>query len=159
MVDVMRRTVALGAAGAVLGAAAAGGVAFAADSTSWTAGTPRASATTTAATTGPSTPDAKRRHRRALAGRALHGSFTVQRKTGTAVVDVQRGQVTTSTPTSVTIRSTDGFAATYTLGPSTHIRKDRKPAAAAVLTPGAEVALVADDGGGHPAARVIRVAG
>lgn len=164
----MRRTVALGAAGAALAAAAVGGVAFAADSSGstpttavqTTAAQTTAAPTTTAASTGtPSNKHAGHHRRRALAARALHGSLTVQRKTGPAVVDVQRGQVTTSNPTSVTVHSTDGFEATYAVNSATRIRKDKKPATTAALTPGSEVGVVADDAGGHPVARVIRVAG
>ena len=83
----------------------------------------------------------------------------MQRKTGPTVVDVQRGQVTRSDPASVTVRSTDGFEATYVVNSSTHIRKDKKPATASALTTGSKVAVVAGDAGGHPTARVIRVAG
>jgi hypothetical protein len=151
----MRRSVALGAAGFALVAATAGGVAFAADSGG---STPAPAVTTATSTTPPEHPKAGHRQR-SLAARALHGTFTVQRKSGPAVVDVQRGQVTRSDAGSVTVRSTDGFEATYGIDPATRVRKDKKPAAIAALTTGAKVNVLAADAGGHPVARVIRVAG
>jgi hypothetical protein len=158
----MNKTLALGVAGAALATAAVGGVAYAADTGSpapaSTSDTLSAAATSTAA---PSAAPAKgKKHpRRALAARALHGSFTVQRKGAPVVVDVQRGQVTRSDASTVTVHSTDGFEATYGLATTSHIRRDKKPADASALTPGTKVAVVADDDNGHPTARLIRVAG
>lgn len=151
----MRRAVALSAAGAALAAATVGGVAFG-STTGAASGAPTLTASTAAAP-GPVSRTRAGHPRRALAARALHGTFTVARKDGPAVVDVQRGQVTRSDATSVTVRSTDGFEATYRISGSTHVRKDKKPATASALTTGTHVGVVADDAGGHPVARVIRV--
>jgi hypothetical protein len=149
----MKKTVALGIAGAALVTAGIGGVAYAADSS----GSPQA--TLTAASTPSQPATAKAKHpRRALAQRALHGTFTVERKGAPTVVDVQRGEVVTSGPGSVSVKSADGFAATYALSDQTKIRKDKKPATAADLPAGTKVDVVADDDSGHPTARVVRVA-
>src|SRR4051812_3350027 len=123
----MRRTVALGAAGAAIAAAAVGGVAFAADSggsSTPAAATAPSPASSPAAAPPTSGPHAKAgHHRRALAARALHGTFTVQRTTGPAVVDMQRGQVTRSDAGFLTVHSTDGFEATYVVNDATRVRK------------------------------------
>ncbi|HSP36134.1 MAG TPA: hypothetical protein VLR26_00085 [Frankiaceae bacterium] len=153
----MKRTIALGIAGATLVTAGVGGVAFAADSN----GPQRATlAATTSQPSAPAGSTAKGKHpRRALAGRALHGTFTVDRKGTPTVVDVQRGTVTTSVPGSITVKSKDGFEATYALTDATKIRKEKKAATAAELPVGTTVGVLADDGNGHPTARVVRVAG
>src|SRR3954470_12673585 len=132
----MRRTVALGAAGAAIAAAAVGGVAFAADS----GGSTTPTASSPAAAPPSSGPHAKAgHHRRALAARALHGTFTVQRTTGPAVVDMQRGQVTRSDAGSLTVHSTDGFEATYVVNDSTRVRKDKKAATTSDVAVGKKV--------------------
>lgn len=158
----MRRTVVLGIAGAAVVTAAATGVAFASTASTPTSGGATLTAATaapTAATTKP-TPrgDGKaRRHHRGEAARALHGTFTVERKGAPAVVDVQRGTVAAVVPGSITVRSADGFSATYALTPTTKIRKDKKAATATDLPVGTRVGVLADDAGGHPAARTVRV--
>ena len=59
-----------------------------------------------------------------------HGELTVHTKTGDKVVDVQRGVITAVDATSVTVKSTDGYSATYTLDPATKVHKDKKAATA-----------------------------
>lgn len=99
-----------------------GGVAFAASSTPSTPGATPAAPTSTAPAPGP----ARRHHRhpraRNLLGRAEHGQFTVRTKQGTEVVEVQRGAVTAVGPTSVTVRSQDGFSARYPVGSAAKVR-------------------------------------
>ncbi len=58
-----------------------------------------------------------------------HGELTVHTKAGDKVVDVQRGTVTAVDATSVTVKSLDGFSASYTLDPTTKVHKDKKAAA------------------------------
>ena len=170
----MRRTVVLGIAGVAVVPAAATGAAFAVD-----AGRPTSAATTSAVTTAatteattdattdattettphPTSPGAKaRKHPRGEAeSRALHGTFTIERRGAPAVVDVQRGTVTAVDPGSITVRSTDGFSATYGITSTTKIRKDRKAATTADVPVGTKVGILADDVGGHPTARTVRV--
>jgi hypothetical protein len=146
----MSRTVVLGIAGVAVVTAAATGVAFAADGSSSASGAATltsAPATTAAATTQP----------RPRTGRALHGTFTVERKGAPTVVDVQRGMVTAADPSSITVRSSDGFSATYGLTSATKIRKDKKAATAADVPVGTRVGVLADAAGGHPTARTVRV--
>jgi hypothetical protein len=143
----MKRTLALGIAGAAVAVAGVGGVAYATDSS-----TPAASSSAA-----PDSAGTAPRHHRALAGRALHGQFTVERKGQPAVVDVQRGEVTKVDPTSITVRSTDGFEATYARTPSTKVREKKAAAPAGDLVVGKKVGVVADDANGHPTARAVRI--
>ena len=55
---------------------------------------------------------------------ALHGELTVPQAagTGTQVVLVQRGTVTAVSKTSLSVKSTDGFTATYAITSSTRVR-------------------------------------
>ncbi|MGA8978378.1 MAG: hypothetical protein WB473_04595 [Pedococcus sp.] len=60
----------------------------------------------------------------AALGAVQHGEFTVQDAAGKAVVmTMQRGTVTAASATSVTVRSADGFSATYAVDDAT-----RRPA-------------------------------
>jgi len=67
-------------------------------------------------------------HHKGQLGRAEHGEFTVHTKTGDETLDTQRGVVTAVNAGSVTVKSTDGFTATYTLTPTTKIHKDKQTA-------------------------------
>jgi hypothetical protein len=113
---------------AVVVALAGGGAAVAlADTSTPTPATPSSSAPAPAAK-----PHAKQR---ALARRAEHGEVVLRGKGGDRTVDVQRGVVTAASPTSVTVRSTDGFTATYTFTPTSKVRKQKavsQPSAVAV---------------------------
>ena len=121
-----------------------GGVAFA------TSGNPSTPSTLTAATTstGPTTPitptngPAKHRHHGLLA-RTEHGQVTVRTKTGTEVVDLQRGQVTAVSPTSITVKSQDGFSATYVVDSTTTVRKTGRPSAIGSVADGDNVVIAA----------------
>jgi len=114
---------------AVVVALAGGGTAVALADTS----TPTPSAPSSSAPT----PDAKgaaKKHR-GLERRAEHGEVVLHGKGGDRTVDVQRGVVAASSPTSVTVRSTDGFTATYAFTPSSKVRKQKaasRPSAVAV---------------------------
>ncbi len=57
-------------------------------------------------------------------GGALHGELTVPQNdgTGTRVIQVQRGTVTAVSSTSVSVKSSDGFTATYTISSTTRVR-------------------------------------
>ena len=49
-------------------------------------------------------------------------------KTGDKVLDTQRGVVTSVNAGSVTVKSKDGFSATYTLNPATKVHKGKQTA-------------------------------
>jgi hypothetical protein len=57
----------------------------------------------------------------ALAHSLEHGQLTMATTTGSDVVDVQAGTVTTVDPTNLTVTSADGFTASYVLASSTKI--------------------------------------
>ncbi|CAO5153309.1 DUF5666 domain-containing protein [Frankia sp. AiPs1] len=65
---------------------------------------------------------------RELRRNALHGEATVRTDKGFQVVDGQRGKVTAISPTSLSVTSDDGFAATYVLNGDTKYRVDQKAA-------------------------------
>jgi hypothetical protein len=114
---------------AVVVALAGGGTAVAlADTTTPTPSAPSSSAPAPAAK-----PPARKA--RALAQRAEHGEVVLHGKGGDRTVDIQRGVVTAASPTSVTVRSTDGFTATYAFTPTSKVRKQKaasQPSAVAV---------------------------
>lgn len=63
-----------------------------------------------------------------LGKRALHGEFVAKGKDGAFVtVDGQRGAVTQVSSTRITLKSADGFTATYVLTADTKVRKDGNP--------------------------------
>lgn len=84
--------------------------------------------------------------RRGMMRDVLHGSLTVATDDGTAVVDVQRGEITAASATSVTVRSSDGFVATYAIGADTSVRRDRDSATGADLAVGDTVRVRATAG-------------
>jgi hypothetical protein len=95
--------------------------------------------------------------RKLLRKNTLHGELTVQTKKGVKTVAVQRGTVTASTATTLTVKSTDGFTQTWTLADTPRIRKDRKKADGTAVTKGAEVAVAGPKTADTPTARLIIV--
>ncbi len=60
------------------------------------------------------------------AGGALHGQFVIAKSGGGyQTVDVQRGKVTAVSSTSLTVKSADGFSATYAISSSTIVDAQR----------------------------------
>ena len=85
-----------------------------------------------------------------------HGTFTrATRKHGTQTRDFQRGTVTAVNPGSITLRSRDGFTATYTVDLQTKVRKDKQGAQIGQVAVGDRVGLVAAKNGATDAARHI----
>ena len=73
-------------------------------------------------------------------GDVQHGEFTTQVNGKTTAMTLQRGEVTKASSTSLTVKSADGFSATYTLGSDTRGRVDN-------LTVGDSVLVVAEKAG------------
>jgi hypothetical protein len=120
-----------------------GGIALA-DSSS-----PAPPPTTTQPTPSQSTPAQNKpshNKHRGLLGRIAHGEVTLNGKNH-RVVDAQHGQVQSVSPTSITVKSTDGFTATYTVDPSTKVRKDKQASAIAQVANGDRVFVVATKSG------------
>lgn len=107
--------------------------------------------------TAPST--AKAHQHRALLDRVEHGEVTLSTKQGDKVVDLQRGTVTAVSATSVTVRSTDGFTATYTVGSGTKVRKDKAASTIGNVADGDRVRVVATKTGNTDTATRIGDAG
>ena len=132
-----------------------GGVAFATSGS----GSPAPASTLTAATTptSGSTPadgPAKRKHH-GLLDRAEHGQVTVRAKTGTQVIDLQRGLVTAVSPTSITVKSADGFTATYVVDSTTKVRKTKQASAIGNVADGDNVVVAAVQSGSTGTAKRI----
>jgi hypothetical protein len=82
--------------------------------------------------------------RRLLGGRSshgLHGEATIKTDKGFEVVDGQRGRVTAISPTSISVTSEDGYAATYVINGDTRFRTDQKDAKATDIHQGDTVAV------------------
>jgi hypothetical protein len=125
---------------AVVVALAGGGTAVALADTS----TPTPSAPSSSAPA-PAAKGAAKKHR-ALERRAEHGEVVLHGKGGDRTVDVQRGVVTASSPTSVTVRSTDGFTATYAFTPSSKVRKQKAASQPSAVAVNDRVGIVAAKG-------------
>ncbi len=142
----MKRTKGLLIAGTVALAMAGGGIAFAANSTPTTPNTPDAPATGT-------------HPHRVLAGRIEHGQVTVRTKTGDQVLDIQHGQVTSVSATSVTVRSQDGFTATYAVSSTSTVRVRMTASTIADVHTGDRVGIAAVHSGNTDTIRRISDAG
>jgi hypothetical protein len=147
-----RRTLAAWAAAGVLGTAVAAGAVVSAAGAASAAGTSSATPSSTVQT-------ATTQHRPwgALRHAGIHGEFTVRNKSGAFVVlDTQRGTVTGNNGTQLTVKSADGFPATYTVGSSTVIRKDGAKATVGDLKVGDTVGVVGVKSGDTVTARAVR---
>ena len=110
--------------------------------------TPAAPGTATpAAPTHQTNPAQHPGHHKGQLGRAEHGEFTVHTKTGDKVLDTQRGVVTAVNAESVTVKSAEGFSATYTLNPATKVHKGKQTATTAQITTNDRVRVQADKTG------------
>jgi len=131
-------------AAATLGVGAIAGVAYAATSTATTTSTGAAVGDTSHAKAKAGKGKAHKGKAGAIARRTVHGEFVVKGKDGKYVTtDAQRGSITAVSPTSVTVRSADGFTATYAVNADTKIRKDGKDAAIGTVKVGDPVVVLA----------------
>ncbi len=133
-----------------------GGVAFATSGSASPTPTTLTAATTS---TGParsttSTGSTAHKHRGLLA-RTEHGQVTVRTKTGTEVIDLQRGQVSAVSPTSITVRSQDGFSATYVVDNTTKVRKTGQRSTIGSVADGDNVVIAAVHSGNTDTAKRI----
>jgi hypothetical protein len=133
-----RTRTALIAGAAVVALTASGGVAYAVSN---------APASTTPTSSTSSAKPAKTKHHKELLGRVAHGEVTLDGKDH-RVVDLQRGQVQSVGATSISVKSDDGFTATYTVGATTKVRKDGKASAIGDVHNGDKVVIVATKANG-----------
>jgi len=93
---------------------------------------------------------ANRPHRRPLTvflhRNVLHGEVVVQTKDGPQTVAVQRGTVTAIDDRSITVKSADGFTATWTFGDPLHVIEHRTTIKPTDVTVGAEVGVAGPKG-------------
>ena len=109
--------------------------------------TPSASLTASASPTAkPDPKERKRDHRRGLAARALHGEVTLAGKKHRVVV-FQRGPVAQLSDKTLTVKSKDGFSATYVLTGDTKVRKQKADIPIGDLKVGDRVRVVATKDG------------
>ena len=121
--------------------------------------TPTASASPTQ-TAQPRNPDQwhpRKKRPLALLRRALHGEVILAGEDHRVVV-FQRGPVEKVDDTSVTVKSADGYTATYLVSAETTVRKNHYKAGIAELKPGDRVVVVADKEGSTLRAFRIRAA-
>ncbi|BFU43596.1 hypothetical protein [Krasilnikovia sp. MM14-A1004] len=95
--------------------------------------------------------------RRFLKKNTLHGEVTVQTKNGVKTVIVQRGTVTAASADGVTVKSTDGFAQTWSFADKLKVVQDRKPAEASAIKTGVQVGVAGLKDGDTATARLIAI--
>jgi len=107
--------------------------------------TPSATAAPTAGaspTAKPTKPGKANKAKRDLTRRALHGEVTLGGKKH-QVVDFQRGTVSAVSASSITVRSTDDFSATYVVDAKTKVRHAKEKVAIGDVQTGDKVRVVA----------------
>jgi hypothetical protein len=95
------------------------------------------------------------RNRRGLLRRTLHGEATLRGEKH-QVVAFQRGKVETVSGRSLTVKSEDGFIATYVLNAATRVRKERQVATLSDIKTADRVWVVAIKNDSTLTARVVR---
>jgi hypothetical protein len=95
------------------------------------------------------------RRQNGLLRRALHGEATLGGHQQRVVV-FQRGIVEAVIATSMTLRSEDGFTATYVLDSETRVRKQRQPATVSDIRTTDEVRVLATKDGSVLTAKLVR---
>ncbi len=85
----------------------------------------------------------------------LHGEVTVDTKQGPKVVVIQRGTVTELSPTSITVKSTDGFTQTWVLNKDTHVVHAKNPVTLSDVKNGIEIGIAGTKDGSTLTARLI----
>jgi hypothetical protein len=103
---------------------------------------PTPTATASATPTEKSGPRKEDRVRRGLLGTALHGEVTLAGKDHRVAV-FQRGPAEKASATSLTVKSADGYTATYAIGTETKVRKNQEQATTADLEAGDRIFVVA----------------
>jgi hypothetical protein len=84
----------------------------------------------------------------------LHGETVVQTKNGVQTIEVQRGQVTAVAGTTVTIKSTDGFTETWTIGDKFVVVQNRAKVGASAIKSGAQIGIAGTKSGDTSTARL-----
>ncbi|MGA5302388.1 hypothetical protein ACPCHT_20845 [Nucisporomicrobium flavum] len=93
--------------------------------------------------------------RRLLRKNTLHGEVAVQGKDGVRTIVVQRGTVTAADGRTVSVKSSDGFAQTWTLGDKLRVVQDKKKVAVDAVRTGATIGVAGRKDGDAAVARLI----
>jgi hypothetical protein len=99
--------------------------------------------------------DQRRALRKHLRKNTLHGEVTVQGKNGAQTIVVQRGTVTAVDAGKVSVKSSDGFALTWTVGDQLRVLQDKQKAELSAVKTGAEIGVAGAKDGAAPVARLI----
>jgi hypothetical protein len=98
----------------------------------------------------------RRKDRALLRKNVLHGEVVVRTKDGgTKTVAVQRGEVTAIDDSSMTVKSSDGYTATWTFGDALRVVERRKTVQPSDVTPGTQVGVAGAKDGDKYVARLI----
>ena len=141
------------AATGIIGAGVAGGLTYAAVSTPAGASSTLGAAADNVISAAQPAPGAGmaqgRMHgmgQRGLLARLEHGQLTLKTKQGDRTVDLQRGTVSSVSPTSISVTSPDNFAGVYTIDSSTKVRTRNGLVNASSIHKGDQVFVVATGG-------------
>jgi hypothetical protein len=107
----------------------------------------------------PDRKDRRERHkaRVLLRKNVLHGEVVVQTKEGTRTVAVQRGEVTGIDDDSVTVKSTDGYTATWSFATDLHVVRHSTTVRPEEIKAGTQVGVAGAKEGENLVARLIVV--
>ena len=107
------------------------------------------------------TPPTRAEHRKAirryLRKNTLHGEVAVQGRDGIKTIVVQRGTITAVTATGVSVKSTDGFALTWTFGDKLRVVQDKKTVPTSALKTGTAIGVAGTKSGSTDSARLIAI--
>jgi hypothetical protein len=84
--------------------------------------------------------------RRALLNRLEHGQLTVRTRGGDRTLDVQHGAVTAVSPTSITVKSQDGYSHSYAVNKGTRVRSGKARGSIGDVHSGDQVFVVGSAG-------------
>jgi hypothetical protein len=93
--------------------------------------------------------------RKHLRKNTLHGEVTVQGRDGVRTIVVQRGTVTAVDADRVSVKSSDGFALTWTLGDPLRVVQHKQRTQVSAVRTGAEIGVAGTKNGAETTARLI----
>lgn len=95
--------------------------------------------------------------RKYLRKNTLHGEMTVQTKDGVKTIVVQRGTVTAADGKTINVKSTDGYALTWTADADLKVVQDKKKVDATAIKAGTEIGVAGTKDGTVTTARLVAV--
>jgi hypothetical protein len=113
--------------------------------------------TATSGSTATAAPRARHPRLRFVFQHALHGEATVQTDEGLKTVVAQRGSVTAVDSSSVTVKSTDGYTLTWTLGPNSIVVVNRARSQISAVQVGTAVGVAGSRDGDTVTVRLLVV--